>query len=265
MTARDAVLRSGLERHEAIRLLMLATGLDRAGVIELDELTERQRDRFDQMVRRRIDGEPLQYIEEVVPFGPIDVRVDTRVLIPRPETERMWELASRMTPPDIVVDLCTGSGALALAAKSTWQSADVYGTDLSSDALKVAAANGVHNGLEIRWCQGDVFDALPEGLAGTVGLITANPPYVAEADADSLSPEVRAFEPPMALFAGVDGMGVIRTIGAQASEWLAPGGEIWCEIGAGQGSAAVECFTGLEAEIVEDLSGRGRYVHGVKR
>lgn len=262
MTYRTAIADSGLPPHEAERLLRLVTGATRADVVAGISLSDEQRRRYEKLVDRRRRGEPLQYLEGSVPFGPVEVHVDPRVLIPRPETERMFELAAAGPVPEVVVDLGTGSGALALAAKATWPDADVYGTDISADALAVARRNGVENSLEVDWRHGDLFAALPPELAGRVDLLVTNPPYVATIDADSLRADVREHEPAMALFAGIDGLSLIRRIGAESARWLASGGEVWCEIAADQGRLAPPCFVGLDTRVVADLTGRSRYVHG---
>ncbi len=265
MTVHEVLDRSGLERHEAERLAMVVTGLDRSGLLALSSLTENERSRFHLLADRRRAGEPLQYLEEEVPFGPVTVLVDPRVLIPRPETEYLWELASQRTDPGVVVDLCTGSGALALSAKHGWPDAEVYGTDLSGDALEVARSNAARLGLAVQWKQGDLFAALDPTLRGRIGLILTNPPYVADDEYDDLPSEVREHEPREALLGGRHGMEVVETIAKEAGAWLRTGGVIWCEIGETQGAMALEAFEGLDAEVVKDLTGRDRFVHGVKR
>lgn len=265
MTIRSLVEGSRLPRHEAERLLMAVTGLERAGVVGLEAVSDADRDRFEAMVARRRQGEPLQYLEEVVPFGSIAVRVDERVLIPRPETEHLWELASRRVEPSIVVDLCTGSGVLALSAKHRWSNAAVYGTDISVDALAVADDNAHRLQLEVEWREGDLFDALEPDVRGSIDLVLANPPYVAESEFEVLPDDVRLHEPRQALVADDEGLAVLRRLGAEVADWMAPGGEVWCEIGETQGAAARAAFTELDAQVVQDLTGRDRYIHGVKR
>ncbi len=265
MTVRKMLEESGLRRHEAERLLMVATGCGRAAMLSLDDVSVAERARFETMVWRRRDGEPLQYLEGVVPFGPIEVCVDERVLIPRVETEYLWELASNRGEPRAVVDLCTGSGVLALSAKHRWPAATVMGTDLSRSALSLARENGDRLGIDVEWCHGDLFDALDPELQGAIDLVLANPPYVGESEFDSLPDDVRLHEPREALVAGEGGLGVIRRIGAEVATWLAPGGEVWCEIGETQGARALAAFSGLEARVAQDLTGRDRYIHAVKR
>lgn len=219
---------------------------------------------LEQLIARRIQGEPLQYLEGTAAFGPIDLVVDDRVLIPRPETEGIFELATRMVrTPEVIVDLCTGSGALALALKSRFPAAAVFATDISSDAIEVATDNRYRTGLQIYLAEGDLFDPLPTAILGMVDLIVANPPYVAEVDFAKLPPDVQR-EPKVALVSGPTGLEVIQRVGAGAASWLRPGGVIICEIGEKQGVSAVSSFLDLPAIVRQDLTGRDRYVVAVK-
>jgi release factor glutamine methyltransferase len=219
---------------------------------------------FRELEALRCAGHPLQYLEGTAAFGPIELMVDERVLIPRPETEQLWELAIRLVKgPAIVVDLGTGSGALALALAHAFPAARVIGVDLSSSALDVARFNGEHLGLDVEWRHGDLWAALDPGLAGTVDLVVSNPPYIAEGDWESLPPDVRQ-EPRGALIAGPTGFEVLERIAAGADRWLAPGGWVACEIGETQGSASRELFAArlTDVRIAVDLAGRERFVVG---
>lgn len=219
---------------------------------------------LDTLVARRQAGEPLQYIEGTAAFGPLDLVVDERVLVPRPETEGLFELACQMVRnPEVIVDLCTGSGALALALKSKFRAATVFATDISEDALEVARVNQDRTGLDVHWAAGDLFEPLPAALLGEVDLVVANPPYVAESEFDSLPEEVRR-EPKVALVSGTTGLEVIRRIGASVSAWLRPGGVVVMEIGETQGAAASAAFIDLPTVVRRDLAGRDRYVVAVK-
>lgn len=240
---------ASLPPHEMSRLEQLAGG-DQSSLNEL--------------VSRRAEGEPLQYIEGTAAFGPIEVKVDSRVLVPRPETEGLFEMATRMVRnPEVIVDLCTGSGALALALKHVFPSAAVFATDVSEDAIEVARENKERTGLDIYLAEGNLFDPLPASLLGEVDLLVANPPYVAQSEFDSLPDDVRR-EPQVALVAGPSGLEHIERIGADASRWLRPGGVVICEIGEKQGVSAATSFSDLPAVIRQDLAGRDRYVVAVK-
>lgn len=216
------------------------------------------------LVSRRLAGEPLQYIEGSAAFGPIEVKVDRRVLVPRPETEGLYEIALKMVRnPEIVVDLCTGSGALALALKHAFPGATVFGTDISEEAIEVAMENRLSTGLDVYFAQGDLFDPLPASIFGEVDLLVANPPYVPKRDFADLPEDVRR-EPEVALLAGPTGLELIQRIGASASEWLRPGGVVICEIGETQGISAATSFVDLPAVVRQDNAGRDRYVVAVK-
>lgn len=216
------------------------------------------------LVARRLGGEPLQYIEGVAPFGPLDLLVDERVLVPRPETEGLFEIAAKMVRnPEVIVDLCTGSGALALALKREFPSAAVFATDISEAAIEVALENRKRNHLDIYLALGDLFDPLPASLLGEVDLLVANPPYVSENEFDSLPEDVKR-EPRVALVAGPTGLETIQEIGASAAEWLRPGGVLVCEIGEKHGVSASSSFTDLPTVVRKDLAGRDRYVVAVK-
>lgn len=219
---------------------------------------------LEDLVARRIGGEPLQYIEGSAPFGPLDLIVDERVLVPRSETEGLFEIASKMVRnPGVIVDLCTGSGALALALKKAFPTAAVFATDISADAIEVATENKHRNRLDIYLAAGNLFDPLPASLLGEVDLLVANPPYVSEAEFDGLPDDVKR-EPRVALVAGRTGLEVIQDIGASASRWLRPGGVLVCEIGETQGSSAASSFFGLPTVVRKDLSRRDRYIVAVK-
>lgn len=216
------------------------------------------------LVARRLGGEPLQYIEGSAPFGPLDLLVDERVLVPRPETEGLFEIASKMVRnPEVIVDLCTGSGALALALKKEFPSAAVFATDISPDAIDVAMENRQRNQLDIYLAVGDLFDPLPASLLGEVDLLVANPPYVAESEFASLPEEVRR-EPKVALVSGPTGLETIQAIGASVAKWLRPGGVLVCEIGERHGVSASSSFADLPTVVRKDLAGRDRYVVAVR-
>lgn len=230
---------------------------------ELDRLRAVAADDRDlaRLVARRIAGEPLQYLEGTAAFGPFDLAVDPRVLVPRPETEGLWEVASGVvSTPQVIVDLCTGSGALAIALASSFPEAYVVGTDLSEDALAVARSNGARLAPAVVWRAGDLFDAVDPELRGRVDLIVSNPPYVAEDEWDDLPIDVR-HEPAVALVAGPTGLEVLARIAAHARGWLRRGGAVACEIGERQGSAVVDLFGSYRSvEVRRDLAGRNRYL-----
>ena len=240
--------------------------------------TERTLAHLDAMLARWRAGEPLQYVLGHWSFRRLDLMVDARVLIPRPETELVVETALELAgamigePPLRCADMGTGSGAigLSLAFEMPRGTVEVWLTDVSADALDVARANAAGLGIAgagVRFGQGPWFAALPAELKGTFGLIVSNPPYIATGD-----PEVEAvvhhWEPAGALYAGADGLDAVRAIAEGALEWLAPGGRLVLEIGARQGNAVAELLTsaGLpDVEVRTDLAGRDRIAVALKR
>lgn len=261
MTPAEALRDVPLPRHEAERLLAAAMGLSRSAALASLNVPHDACDRFAAMVRRRSSGEPLQYIEGSVPFGPIEVMVDRRVLIPRPETEYLYKLVSRLEPPPAtVVDLCTGSGCLGLALAATYSESEVHCGDISTDALDVARANATRLDLDVALHRGDLFAALPDELQRRVDLLVANPPYVSTADLVALDPVVRDHEPHVALIAGDDGLSILRRLAAELDRWLAPGGSFAIEIGHDQGAAVASLFARHDGRVVADQYGHPRYV-----
>jgi release factor glutamine methyltransferase len=239
-------------------------GPSRAALFAAPVQDAEERTRLEALVARRLAGEPLQYLEGRIPFGPIEVAVDRRALIPRPETEQLWELAvallGRAGPGTPLVDVGTGSGALALALKHAFPTAPVYATDLSAEALGLARENAAANGLEVTFLEGDLLDPLPPGLRGRVEMIISNPPYVSVAEWASLPDEIRLHEPQRALVAGPEGTEVLARLAAESYWWLGVGGWLVCEIGETQGEAVLSLFGAYEREVRPDLTGRPRFL-----
>jgi release factor glutamine methyltransferase len=224
---------------------------------------------LESMVRRRLAGEPLQYVMRRWAFRHLDVLVDERVLIPRPETEVLVDIALELVRGRDglrIVDLGTGSGVigLSLAAELFPRVGEAWLVDASAAALEVARANAAgvgRAGAVVRVAEGDWFGALPSSLQGLVDLVVANPPYIAEGD-DEVSASVVAWEPHSALYSGADGLDAIRRIVADAPAWLCVGGWLVMEIGYRQGDAVKSLFgSGWESVAVrQDLTGRDRFV-----
>jgi release factor glutamine methyltransferase len=227
---------------------------------EGDALAADDAGRFRTLVRRRLAGEPIQYITGEAEFYGLTFCVNRDVLIPRPETEHLVEralkFARQFTRPRIV-DVGTGSGAIAVALADKLRAAQITATEISAPALAVARENAERNGLAdyIRFLQGDL-------LAPVAGeqfdMVVSNPPYVPERDRDSLSLEVRGYEPAQALFAGPDGLAIYRRLIPAAWNALVVGGFVVLEIGFGQELAigallAASRFT--EIEFIVDLQG----------
>ena len=232
--------------------------------LDLDRpLTEAQLDALRPLVKRRASREPLQYIFGTVEFCDLELKVDSRALIPRPETEELFELIcdKLSEPPARMLDLGTGTGALALALASKYPEAEVTAVDLSADALSLAKENAAATGSEgrIRFLEGSWFAPIPEGER--FDLIVSNPPYLTEEEMTTAEPEVVAHEPHSALVSGGDGLDDLRTILAEAAKYLKPGGLLAMETGIAQQEEldALARAAGLTGECVEDLSGRPRF------
>jgi release factor glutamine methyltransferase len=238
-------------RLDAELLLAHALGVDRARlVIDRDLVVAGPQARaFQSLVRRRaVDREPVAYLLGAKGFRHIELAVDPRVLVPRPETELLVEAALALPPGARVVDVGTGSGAVALALKHERPDLDVVATDVSADALAVARENAARLGLDVTFVQADLYE-------GAFDAVLSNPPYVA--DGDELPPEVGRHEPAGALFAGPDGLAVIRRLIARRPPFLA------LEVGAGQAPAVAELAreAGFEdVEALPDLAGIDRVV-----
>ena len=198
--------------------------------------------------------EPVAYITGVKGFRHLDLHVDRRVLIPRPETETLVEAALGLAQSARVVDVGTGSGAVALALKDERPDLAVTATDVSEDALAVARANAARLGLDVRFVRGDLLDG-----AGALDAVVSNPPYVE--DGAELAPEIARHEPAQALYAGLDGLAVVRRLVAQAGEREAA--FLAVEVGAGQALAVEELALAAGFRRTErraDLAGIERVV-----
>ncbi len=243
----------------------LAAGLD-------EPATRRGVARFDRMLARREAGEPLQHVLGHWAFRRLDLLVDGRVLIPRPETEAVVEVALAELDglgaadgrPRRAVDLGTGSGAIGLSLAVERTGVEVWITDVSGDALDVARANlaGVGRAAaRVRVVAGSWYDALPRELAGEVDLIVSNPPYVAPDD--DLPAEVRDHEPVLALVPGPTGREALHEVVDAAVAWLAPGGVVVVELAPDQAAAIAERATAaglVDVRVEPDLVGRDRMV-----
>jgi release factor glutamine methyltransferase len=249
-------------RLDAELLLAAAIGTDRAAIVAdpgraLDPDAAR---RFQEFAARRRDREPVAYILGSKGFRSIELAVDPRVLIPRPETEHLVDAVLDLAPGSRVCDVGTGSGAIALALLAERPDLEVVGTDASADALAVARANAERLGLALELHHGDLL----AGITGPLDAIVSNPPYVE--DAAELAPDIVRHEPALALRAGPSGLDVIRRLlpaaGATAAHTVA------LEIGAGQAPAVAELIREAgfpEIETIADLAGIERVLVGRRR
>lgn len=259
-------------RLDAELLLRHALGKDRAWLLVhmQDRLDDQVQRSFERSIERRKLREPLQYITGGQEFWGLPFRVTPDVLIPRPETEFVVEAAlkavSGISTP-VIVDLCTGSGCIAISLAKELPKARVFATDRSDRAVLIAQENARLNGVadRIRFLEGDLFGPLEEmDLRGRIDCIAANPPYVRSGDLTALQPEVRDFEPEMALVAGPEGTEISERIILQAPEYLKSGCSLIMEMGLGQAAALRKIIEETHMfgsiEIVKDLAGIERVI-----
>jgi release factor glutamine methyltransferase len=267
------------ERNIAQWLCEHASGCD-ADVFGdiLDELvSERSAQHLHSMLARYAKGEPLQYVMGRWAFRRLDLLVDSRVLIPRPETELLVEHVTRYALQKIrdvgrgvtIADLGTGSGAVGLSVlhELPFESAEVWMTDVSEDALHVARANAAgvgRNAVGARFSHGSWYQALPADLQGSLDAIVSNPPYIATGD-PLVGESVLKWEPHSALFAGKDGLNDLRVVVSGATDWLVPGGLLAVEMGFTQATVVSQLFESAgfkNVSVHKDLAGLDRFVTG---
>lgn len=227
-----------------------------------EEFPPYRKRKFDEMVARREKREPLQYVTGSVAFCGLRLEIDRRALIPRPETEALVEevLKARTDQPARMLDACTGSGAVALACKAGWKELSVIGSDVSRDALALAAQNGKKLKLAVQWLQADLFRPFLKPFH----VITVNPPYVSEPEFAALQPEVRDWEPRRALVAGPEGTDVLARIPADAARLLWPGGLLAVELAPAQARDFADSLDRTRAfdsiRVLRDFQGHERIV-----
>jgi release factor glutamine methyltransferase len=262
----DYLDRHGVEspRETAEALLQYFLGTDRAGLYTRSEgLDSRTARLFGRALCQRCHGVPLQYLVGEQQFLDLVLGVAPGVFVPRPETEvvveRAIEILEGVEGPT-VVDVGTGTGAIALAVKRARPDARMLATDVSEEAVAVARANASRLALEVEVLRGDLLDPIPIELAGRVDLILSNPPYVTREEYRDLPAEVKA-EPYEALVGGTD---LHRRLGGAAPRWLRPEGWLVLEIGSSQGEEVAALFDDRfgDVEVLPDLTGRNRVVRG---
>jgi release factor glutamine methyltransferase len=292
---------------DAELLALQASGMERLrAYIDNPEIDRSLQSKINRLVKRRTSGEPLQYIIGHVDFLGLDIRVGKGVLIPRPETELLVQEAikavkskalsvnspkknslrvthhasrpllmgkeensSRIThyASRSFLDLCTGSGCIALSLAKEFPDAQVYATDISAKALKYAVGNADRNGIRnVTFLKGSLFDPVPEHIS--FDLITANPPYIKSSDIAGLQREVRDWEPVKALNGGADGLDYYRKILSKAAGYLKESGWIFFELGFGQSEAVAEIAgrSGFRnITVVKDFAGIDRVLKAEKQ
>lgn len=265
-------------RLEAEILLAHVLGRERIDLyLKYDEpVADAARSEFRELVRRRADHEPTRYLVGTCEFMSLAMKVTPDCLIPRPETEMLVEEVLRRAKtrgpapadagegPVAAIDLCTGSGCVAVSLAVHLPGSRVVATDVSAAALAVAQANAEAHGVADRVAlfEGDLYEALDAADAQPADFLLANPPYVTEAEWLGLAPEIREHEPRGALVAGPRGTEVIERIVKGARAYLRPGATLLVEIAAGQGAAAAEMASGvrglMDVKILKDYAGLDR-------
>ena len=226
------------------------------------EVSQEDRDQLKAIQEQLLAHRPAQYIIGSSDFHGLALKVDERVLIPRPETEELVELilSENLETPLSVLDIGTGSGAIALALANSRPDWQITASDLSSDALSLAAENAQSCGLNLTFVQSDCLEA----IRGSFDIVVSNPPYISEADKDEVGLNVLTSEPHMALFAEEDGYAIYRKIAEQAGAYLTEKGKIYLEIGYKQGDAVrdllKESFPQKRIRVLKDQFGKDRMV-----
>jgi release factor glutamine methyltransferase len=252
----------GSPRADAELLAAHAAATDR-GRLAFADMGPEFLDRYHELVARRANRVPLQHLTGTAAFGPVTVDVGPGVFIPRPETESLleWAVGQPLSATPVIIDLCTGSGALALALSKNWPEARVIAVDDSEDALVYARRNTAATPVEVIQADVTAPGVLVE-LNGQVDLVVANPPYIP--DGAVLEPEVAEHDPPHALFGGPDGMAVIDRIAELAARLLRGGGRCAVEHDDTTSERTVEAFTRtgrfVDVTARDDLTGRPRFV-----
>jgi release factor glutamine methyltransferase len=269
--ARFAAAGLASPRPDAEQLAAFVLDVPRSG-LSLAEFDAARYDLFDGLVERRAAREPLQHLVGTAGFRHLELVVGPGVFVPRPETEVVVERALsylRTLPSDgprpVVVDLCTGSGTIAFSLAHEFPGADVHAVELDEGALVWTRRNAERLGLPVTLHLGDAEHALP-GFDGQLDLVVSNPPYVAEHERDYVDPEVRDHDPETSLFAGADGLDVVRAVERAAWRLLRPGGLVVVEHSDRQGQTAPAVFTPRWHAVADfpDLTGRPRFVVAVR-
>ena len=259
---RDAGVASPERDADLLLAHVLGVGLGRLPLV--DDLDAREREQYDALLARRAGREPLQHLTGGAAFRHVELAVGPGVFVPRPETELLagWAIEAALArPAPVVVDLCTGSGAIARSVADEVPAADVHAVELDEQAFVWAERNLAGSGVDLR--HGDMATAFDD-LLGSVDVVVCNPPYIPLDAWESVAPEARDHDPHLALFSGADGLDAIRVLERRAAALLRPGGVVGAEHADVQGEDAPGVFveTGRWRDVADhrDLAGRPRYL-----
>jgi release factor glutamine methyltransferase len=254
---------SGIDEEDAEWIFALVLNLPKSSVAAEEKILKvAQAKEIIRIADERLTGRPLWYVIGDTDFCGYTIKVDERVLIPRPETEEMAMMAVAVAEEgNSVLDLCTGSGALAIAIYKELEKSNrkvkMTAVDISADALALAKENAEANEADILFIQSDLFSR----IRGRFDVIVSNPPYIPTAEIDTLQREVKDYEPRLALDGGADGLDIDRRIATEASKYLNRGGTLIMEVGAGQAAEVVKMFRGnAYSMVIRDFNGVDRYV-----
>lgn len=257
--------------YDARELLLYVTGMTLSDWLmkASERIGDAEADRYAELVGRRAGREPLQQITGAQGFMGLSFHVTKDTLCPRPDTEILVEKAIPVCKDADVLDMCTGTGCIAISIAVLAGARSVTATDISEAALKVASDNAKRNRAEVKWILSDMF----EKVEGTYDVIVSNPPYIDREQMENLMPEVKEYEPRAALFGGEDGLDFYRILTSQAKDYLrrgegtqnGKGGFLIVEIGYDQGNAVAGMFRAAgfaEVELIRDYAGHDRVVLG---
>ncbi len=254
---------NGIEEDEAEWIFALKLGIPKSAVATTEKILKvAEAKEILKIADERLTGRPLWYIIGDADFCGYTIKVDERVLIPRPETEELAVLTINAAEEgNHILDLCTGSGAIAIAVYKELEKYNrkckVTAVDVSADALELAKENAQLNGAEIRFVESDLFTK----LRGRFDIIVTNPPYIPTEVVDGLQREVKDHEPRLALDGGADGLDIYRRIAEEAKKYLVRGGTLIMEVGEGEAAEVVKLFKGISySMVIQDFNGIDRYV-----
>ncbi|MCR4717706.1 MAG: peptide chain release factor N(5)-glutamine methyltransferase [Lachnospiraceae bacterium] len=280
--AENRLNKAGIEEYKANAWLLFSSifKMDRLEFMMAcldyadDEGSESSFANLNEAIDKRIAGVPVQYISNEQSFYGYDFYVDERVLIPRQDTEIVVEtiintlqaymLKNNLTKLNKLLDVCTGSGCIAITLANELPIDEVYASDVSSDALEVAAINGKRLNTNVKWILSDCFNNLGE-LKNSLDVIVSNPPYIETEVINSLEPDVKDHEPMLALDGSLDGLKFYRLITAEAKDYLKAGGYLFYEIGYNQGKAVYSIMKDngfKDVQVAKDLAGLDRVCYG---
>lgn len=268
-TIKQKLLQKGIsDPSEAEWLVALCLNTKRNNLVLIKTISKKQFKFINQVLRKRLKGMPLTHIFKSAEFYGLDFYVNKNVLTPRPETELLVEKVidyAKQNHCKIVLDLCTGSGAIAVAVKKKLPSLEVYASDISSKALKIATKNAKNNKVLIQFTKSNLFEKLKKDLV--YDMIVSNPPYISRQEVKKLDKEVKGYDPKLALEAGEDGLDFYKQIASLAPNFLQTNGKLFLEIGYNQAQSVKTLLEKnfKDIQIIKDYHDIQRIITAVKK